>query len=178
MELKRLNFLKALDYPDLMSPTVNAMLCNLDAQNSQVALIDSQFSGGKEFCSQYGFLESEGVVCIVVEAIRGDNKSYAMCVASVGHKLNFNSVVRKTLGVRRVSLAPLDYVLKKTKMEYGSITAIGLPQSWPVLIDQDVLKPLQIIIGSGLKKSKLKISTEFLQKLPNVKIVENLASSL
>ncbi len=34
-----------------------------------------------------------------------------------------------------VSVAPLEYVLEKTEMEYGSITPIGLPIEWEILVD-------------------------------------------
>ena len=74
-----------------------------------------------------------------------------------------------------VSVAPLDYVLEKTKMEYGSINPIGLPEDWKLFIDPKVLEVERIICGSGLKKSKISLPSKYLLKLNNVKILENLA---
>lgn len=59
-------------------------------------------------------------------------------------------------------------------MEYGAITPIGLPASWPILINKAVADSEQVIIGSGLRKSKLAISGKTLASLPNTQILEGL----
>lgn len=81
--------------------------------------------GGIDLCQYYEVPEDKGANCVIVEGIRGDNKTMAACLVPVNcKKADFNRVVRKQLNARRVSLAPLDYVLKETNMEYGSITVV------------------------------------------------------
>ncbi len=77
-----------------------------------------------------------------------------------------------------VSVAPLEYVLEQTKMEYGSINPIGLPQEWKIFIDPKVMEVDRIICGSGLQKSKLSLPSKYLLKLNNVEILENLAKEV
>jgi prolyl-tRNA editing enzyme YbaK/EbsC (Cys-tRNA(Pro) deacylase) len=40
-------------------------------------------------------------------------------------------------------------------MEYGGITPLGLPAGWPILIDQAVAQTDTVVIGLGLRRSKL-----------------------
>ena len=74
-----------------------------------------------------------------------------------------------------VSVAPLEYVMEKTKMEYGSINPIGLPKDWKLFIDPKVLEVERIICGSGLQNSKLSLPSKYLLKLNNAEVLENLA---
>lgn len=67
------------------------------------------------------------------------------------------------------------YLLAQTKMELGSITPIGLPREWKVMIDASVLQQATVVIGSGLLGSKLLLSPAVLQDLPNALIVDKLA---
>lgn len=170
-----LNFEPAIRCQDLVSTSVAALLNNWPQKNEineiLVAEIDSNFAGGNDFCSRYGIAFDEGANCVIAEAVRGDKRTFAACLASVGLSLSLNKVVRKTLNARRVSLAPLQEVLERTNMEYGSITAFGLPEDWLILVDSRIASSQRIVIGSGLLKSKLLLP----QKLPNMHFVEGLA---
>ena len=42
-------------------------------------------------------------------------------------------------------------------MEYGGITPIGLPAGWPILIDAAVAAAGPVVIGSGIRGSKIVI---------------------
>ena len=86
-----------------------------------------------------------------------------------------SGVVRKKMGARQVSVAPLDYVLSKTQMEYGSITPIGLPSEWLMFIDPKVLIHKHIVVGGGLVKSKLLIPSKALLDIPNAQVLDGLA---
>lgn len=59
-------------------------------------------------------------------------------------------------------------------METGAITPIGLPESWPILIDKTVADSAYVIVGSGIRNTKLAVSGAFLASLPNATIVEGL----
>jgi prolyl-tRNA editing enzyme YbaK/EbsC (Cys-tRNA(Pro) deacylase) len=55
-----------------------------------------------------------------------------------------------------------DTALSLTGMEYGVITPLGLPKDWPILADKKVLGCHQVIIGSGIRGSKILITTNLL----------------
>jgi prolyl-tRNA editing enzyme YbaK/EbsC (Cys-tRNA(Pro) deacylase) len=146
-----------------------------DKEQFKVCEIDPNYCGGIELCKEYEVNPKMGANCLIIEARRGGNRTLAALIVPVGYKYNMSSVVRKKLNARIVSVAPLEEVLSKTGMEYGSITPVGIPSDWEILIDPMVLENEYIIIGGGLKKSKLYIPSRFLLLLPNAEILENLA---
>ncbi len=54
-------------------------------------------------------------------------------------------------------------------MEYGGITPIGLPGDWPVLVDDAVVAAGDVVIGSGLRRSKILLPAAELLSLPNAR---------
>ena len=58
-----------------------------------------------------------------------------------------------------------------TGMEYGGITPIGLPESWPVLVDEAVAAAPFVVIGSGLRRSKLALSGAALARLKAAEVL-------
>jgi prolyl-tRNA editing enzyme YbaK/EbsC (Cys-tRNA(Pro) deacylase) len=56
-------------------------------------------------------------------------------------------------------------------MEYGGITPVGLPPDWPILIDLNVIDQESVIIGSGIRGSKLLAATDVLASLPNAEVL-------
>lgn len=175
----KLTFESIINRFDLVAPPVKKIAenwqGNTPVEDIWVTEIDPKYMGGIELCEHYGISQNEGANCVVVEAIRGENKTLVACLIPVNCKhADFNGVVRKHLNARRVSLAPLNEVIKKTNMEYGSITAFGLPESWPILIDSSVASLERVIIGAGLQKSKLSLPVKALLELPNVHVLEGL----
>jgi prolyl-tRNA editing enzyme YbaK/EbsC (Cys-tRNA(Pro) deacylase) len=59
-------------------------------------------------------------------------------------------------------------------MEYGGITPLGLPGDWPLLVDKAVADADCVIVGSGMRKSKVAITGRFLAQLPSARVVEGL----
>lgn len=175
-----LHFSSALTQIELLATPVQQCLQNWQASTPvseiEVAEIDPQYLGGKDLCEHYNIAPQYGANCILVEGARGDLKTLAACLVPVNTiKTNFNSVVRKFLQARTVTLAPLDAMLEFTKMEYGSITVVGLPKEFQILIDPTIMQVPHIIIGSGLKKSKLRLPTKVLLELPNSFLLPELA---
>ncbi len=140
-----------------------------------VAEIDSEYMDGIKLCEHYNIDIKTGANCLICECKRGENKSYVALLVPTGYKYNMSSTVRKYTNSRMVSVAPLEYVLEQTQMEYGSINPIGLPQEWKIFIDPKVMKAKRIICGSGLQKSKLSLPSKYLLKLPNAELLDNLA---
>jgi prolyl-tRNA editing enzyme YbaK/EbsC (Cys-tRNA(Pro) deacylase) len=87
-----------------------------------------------------------------------------------------NNVVRKLLDVRKASFAPMAEAVELTGMEYGGITPIGLPPQWPVLVDARVAATERVIIGSGIRGSKIELPGAALGKLPSAQVIEGLAA--
>lgn len=178
---KLLDFKPVIENIDLVPQNIYDVINNWngDENNSDffVAEIDPEFAGGVELCEKYNIDPKYGANCLVVDGIRGDNHTYAVLLVPVGYKYNMSNVVRKELNARMVSVAPLDFVLEQSKMEYGSITPIGLPKEWLLFIDPLVLENERIIIGGGYKKSKLSIPSKALLSLPNAQVLEGLAKT-
>ena len=59
-------------------------------------------------------------------------------------------------------------------MEYGGITPIGLPADWSILIDSKVIATELVVIGSGMRKSKIVLHGEVLKSLSSTLILEKL----
>ena len=76
---------------------------------------------------------------MVIAGKRGDTVSYAACVILATTRADVNGVVRRRLGAKKASFAPMDDAVALSGMEYGGITPIGLPADWPVLVDRAVL---------------------------------------
>ena len=83
-------------------------------------------------------------------------------------------MVRRRLDARKASFAPLDQTVEDTGMEYGGITPVGLPGAWPVLVDSAVVAAAQVVVGSGLRRSKLVLPGEAVAALPGVEVLTGL----
>jgi prolyl-tRNA editing enzyme YbaK/EbsC (Cys-tRNA(Pro) deacylase) len=165
----------ALDQPDLLAPPVAAALRAVSwADQVQVAAIDPALSDTAEFCAAYGIPLEESVNCVIIAARRGGEVSYAACMVTATTRANVNGLVRPHLGARKASFGPVDVVTALTGMEYGGITPVGLPGSWPVLVDDRVAKLPTVVIGSGIRGSKLWLPGRLLAELPGGEILPGL----
>lgn len=131
------------------------------ADATMITKIDPQLKGGDDFCNSYGVSRSNGANCVILEATKGDKKWYVATLTPVGAKMDIGSSLRRYLNARRVSMAPLNYVLEQTGMEYGSITVVGLPKDWLVLIDSRLTDIDELFIGSGKERSKMRLKGKF-----------------
>lgn len=177
MEIKigKLNFESVLEHKDLVAESTFETISSLhNNDNIGVVEIDPNFSDTVPFCEQYQTEADKVANCVVLEAKRGDRSWFAACVVSSDTKADVNGLARRTLDARKVSFAPMEKAVSETGMEYGGICPIGLPGSWPILIDKSVADLEYIVIGSGIRKSKIAISGKTLASLPNTKVLENL----
>ena len=173
-----LHFEPAVNRPDLLPPGIIRLLKNWQGSNPVediwVTPIDPQYADSAKFCEHYGVDPQEGANCVIAVATRGENRTFAACLIPVSCRADLNNAARRALGARRVSFAPLDEVLRETGMEYGGITPIGLPESYPILIDSRIAAMERLVVGGGFRKSKLSVPGKILSELPNAVIVENL----
>ena len=69
----------------------------------------------------------------------------------------------------------VDEAVDATGMKYGGITPIGLPAEWPVLVDRRVAETAVVIVGSGVRRSKILLPGALFERLPGVEIIDGLA---
>ena len=167
----------ALDRPDLLAPPVAEFLSSWShAASVDVAAIDPDLADTAAFCARYDVGLDVSANCVVIAARRGDDVRYAACVVLATTRADVNGVVRRHLDARKASFAPMDDAVALTGMEYGGITPPGLPPQWPVLVDPSVLAAGDVVIGSGVRRSKLVLPGRLLAELPAAAVVDGLAS--
>ncbi|MCW2607336.1 MAG: YbaK/prolyl-tRNA synthetase associated region [Frankiales bacterium] len=173
--LGRLALVPALDRPDLLAPPVLTALQSHDL-GAQVAEIDADLADTAAFCQAYDVRPEQSANCVVVAGKRGEEVRQAACVVLATTRADVNGLVRKRLDARKASFAPREQTVETTGMEFGGITPVGLPAGWPVLVDARVLDAGLVVIGSGLRRSKLVLPGERLAELPGVEVVEGLGT--
>ena len=140
-----------------------------------VAPIDPDLADTTAFCDAYEVGLDVSANCVIVAGKRGGDVRYAACLVLATTRADVNGVVRKLLDVRKASFAPMDEAVALTGMEFGGITPIGLPADWPILVDARVAATPQVIIGSGVRHSKIELPGAALGLLPNAQVVDGLA---
>ena len=165
----------ALSRPDLLAPAVEAALGKLPwADQVRVAQIDPALADTAQFCEAYGITLEESANCVVIAAKRGSAVTYAACMVTATTRADVNGLVRRHLGAKKASFGPMDTVTSLSGMEYGGITPIGLPDSWPVLVDDLVAKSPTVVVGSGIRGSKLWLPGHLLAELPAAQVLPGL----
>jgi prolyl-tRNA editing enzyme YbaK/EbsC (Cys-tRNA(Pro) deacylase) len=116
--------------------------------------------------------------CVVVGGSRSGQERIAACVALATTRVDVNRAVRKRLDVRSASFLPMDRAVEETGMEYGGITPVGLPKSWSLYVDARVIQQPVVIVGSGIRASKLVLPGRLLADIPGAEVVDDLALEL
>ena len=175
IRLGTLEIVPAKSRLELVAPPTKAALGHMpNAELVGVAEIDPNLSDTAAFCAHYEVGLEQAANCVIVEAVRGERRRLAACMVLGNTRADVNGIVRRTLDARRASFAPMEEAVEKSGMEYGGITPIGLPADWPILIDSAVAASDYIIVGSGIRKSKLIIPGKVLAALPNATVIEGL----
>ena len=170
-----LSFNPALSQPHLLAAPVAAALGDWPvADEVLVAEIDPALADTAAFCERYGVSPTESANCVVIAAKRGSEVMYAACMVTATTRADVNGLVRRHLGAKKASFGPMDTVTSLSGMEYGGITPIGLPESWPVLVDDLVAKSPTVVVGSGIRGSKLWLPGHLLAELPAAQVLPGL----
>ena len=103
-------------------------------------------------------------------AAAGDPAPWVLVLAT--DRADVNKTVRKHLGVRKISFADQPSTEKATGMTSGGITPIGLPADWPGLVDRAVAEAEWVVIGGGVRGSKLLVSGAELAALPQAEVLD------
>lgn len=175
-----LRVVPAREHYDLLAEPVAKACAALeedDLARIGVAEIDPDLADTAEFCAAYGSPLELSANCVVVAGKRSGQVRYAACLVPATTRADVNGVVKRTMDVRKASFAAMDDAVSLTGMEYGGITPFGLPEGWPVLVDPAVASAPAVVVGSGLRRSKIITPGAVLAGLPDAETVPDLGRS-
>jgi prolyl-tRNA editing enzyme YbaK/EbsC (Cys-tRNA(Pro) deacylase) len=164
----------ALRRRDLLASTVTAALdvWDEDAQaDVLVAEIDPALADTRAFCKRYDVRLDQSANCVILAARRDGRTWFAVCVVLATTRADVNGVAKRHLGASKISFAGMEQATRESRMEYGGITPIGLPAGWPILVDERVANADGVIVGSGVRRSKIWLPGQALARLPNAVVL-------
>lgn len=170
-----LTSLPALDRSDLVATPVAAGLAGWPgAAEVAVVDIDPDLADTAAMSEAYDIPMTASGNCVVVSGARAGDERIAACVVRADTRADVNTLVRKMLDVRKASFLPMDRAVEETGMEHGGITPVGLPAGWRVLVHDALLEEPVVVIGSGVRRSKLLVPGRLLADLPGAEVVPDL----
>ncbi|HEX7107497.1 MAG TPA: YbaK/EbsC family protein [Acidothermaceae bacterium] len=173
---ERLSAVPALSRPELLAaPVVDALRAWPHGEEVLVTEIDPDLADTAAFCERYGVQLAESANCVIVSGRRGEVTTLAACVVLATTRADVNNRVRRHLDVRKISFAAMDVAVSQSGMEYGGITPVGLPAGWPLLVDRRVVESGDVVVGSGLRRSKLVLPGAVLADAPGAQVLDELA---
>jgi prolyl-tRNA editing enzyme YbaK/EbsC (Cys-tRNA(Pro) deacylase) len=165
----------AREHPDLLAPSVSSALEAGQLPDAQVVRIDPDYADTARLAEAYDVPMEVSANCVIVTGRRAGVEKHAACVVLAHTRADVNNVVRRRLDARKASFASTDFATETAGMEYGGITPVGLPAEWPVLVDTRVVESTYVVIGSGIRGSKLVVPGKALADLPGAEVVDGLA---
>ena len=144
------------------------------ARQAQVVPIDPRYSDTDALNAHYSLDPEATGNCVLVAGKRTGQERIAACVVRATDFADVNHVVKKRIDVRKASFLPVERAVEMSGMEYGGITPVGLPGDWRLLIDAAVADRDTVLIGSGVRRSKLLVPGALLAALPGAEVVAGL----
>lgn len=169
----------ALDSPGLLAEGVHTALAAWAAQDADVAeqvvvcAIDPTLSDTAALTAAYGLEQGECGNCVLVAGKRDGQERLASALVPADTRADVNSAVKRLLNVRKASFLTMERAVADSGMEYGAITPLGLPDAYRVLVDTAV-SGRRVVIGSGLRASKLALPGELLLRWPRAEAIDGL----
>jgi prolyl-tRNA editing enzyme YbaK/EbsC (Cys-tRNA(Pro) deacylase) len=167
------------EHPELVSPTVLEALRSLGLDSVVgVVEIDPALSDTAATRDAYGLTTETLANCVIVTGRREGVERTAACLIPATTRADINGFVKRHLDVRKASFMAREIAVESTGMEFGAITPIGLPAGWPILIDDRVIRTPLVIVGSGVRRSKLIVPGDLFSLLPGVEVIEGLGREI
>lgn len=165
--------------PDLVAaPVLQALDALGQLGDVGVVEIDPTISETAATQEAYGLEAPSLVNCVVVGGSRAGEQRVAACLVPASKRADVNGFVKRRLDVRKASFLPREQAVSETGMEFGGITPFGLPASWALLVDADAVHEAVVVVGSGVRRSKLLVPGTLLSRLPNAVVTDELARPL
>ncbi|MFS0704764.1 YbaK/EbsC family protein [Cellulomonas sp. 179-A 9B4 NHS] len=183
--LGSLTWERAVDRPDLLAdPTAAAVRAWADADPAVadavlVTAIDPDLADTAAMTEAYDLPLEASVNCVLVAGRRAGEEKVAAALVRATTRADVNNAVKRLLDVRKASFLPMDRATAESGMEYGGITPLGLPVGYRVLADAAVATDHPalggvVVVGSGLRRSKIALPGALLARAPGVEVVEGL----
>jgi prolyl-tRNA editing enzyme YbaK/EbsC (Cys-tRNA(Pro) deacylase) len=161
--------------PDLLAgPTFDLLSAEGLLDEVGVVEIDPALSDTAATSERYEVSDECLANCVVVGGKRDGVEKTAAVVVLASSRADINNTVKRMLDVRKASFLPMDDAVRLTGMEFGGITPVGLPVGWPIFVDLRVIESDLVVIGSGVRKSKIILPGKVLARIPGAHIVEGL----
>lgn len=176
----RLDWVPALDRPGLLAPGVRDALEGMARDGAagvakvEVAEIDPDLADTAALVAASGMDMADMANCIVISGTRAGEERVCAALVLGTTRADVNRTVRRSLDVRKCSFMPMDQAVERTGMEYGGITPLGLPTDWQVLVDTAVVDRDLVVIGSGVRRSKLRLPGGMVAGLPRATVLDGL----
>jgi prolyl-tRNA editing enzyme YbaK/EbsC (Cys-tRNA(Pro) deacylase) len=173
--LGNLSAVPAAERQGLMAPHVYAALKSIGLENEVgVVEINPELSDTAATQAEYDLPADALANCVIVTGKREGEERIAACVVPSTRRADINNLVKRRLDVRKASFMSREQAVELTGMEFGAITPVGLPAGWPTFVDSRIQTTPLLIVGSGLRKSKLIVPGGLFEMLPGVEIVDDL----
>ena len=161
---------------DLLAPSTLAALEVADLLDAVgVVEIDPAVSDTATTQEVFGLSMDTLANCVIVGGKREGTERIAACLILATDRADINNMVKRSLDVRKASFLPQDRAVELSGMEYGGITPIGLPQHWPILVDRRVVDTEVVVIGSGVRRSKILLPGQVVSRLAGVRVIDHLS---
>lgn len=157
-------------HPELVAGPVFAAAA--DAPSARVAEIDETLADTAAFCDAYDVAPAASANCVVVEGRRGERVVRAAVMVLATDRADINGVVRRHLGLRKLSFMAPERAEEATGMRHGGITPLGLPPQWPILVDTAVAAAGPVVIGAGIRRAKLLLPGSEVAALPGAEVLD------
>jgi len=178
-QLGRLRTSPVAEHPELVAPAVwSALVAGDLADRVGVVEIDPDVSDTAATQETYGLDADTLVNCVIVTGRRDGEERTAAVLIAAHTRADINGLVKRRLDVRKASFLDREVAVETTGMEFGGITPIGLPAGWPILVDSRIQNTPLVIIGSGIRRSKLIVAGDLFADLPGAEVIADLGREL
>lgn len=120
--------------------------------------------------AKYGIPIEDCANTIVVRYRKAGQEHHAAVITLGSRRIDVNGALKAALQAQRISFASREFVIENSGMEYGGVTAFGLPPTWSVVVDEAVMARTQIVMGAGIRAAKLLLSPSVLAALGHASV--------
>jgi len=172
MWFDKLDLLPAHAHSDMMAAATAAAIAAIP--EAMVFAIDPDDADTMTLTAKLDLPLAASGNAVLVTGFRAGEARHCCCMTPADRRVDVNHAVKQTLDVRKCSFASMDDAVAASGMEYGGITPIGLPAEWPVWLDSFIADLDWVLIGSGIRASKLLVPGASLLRLPGARLVDAL----
>lgn len=180
LSLGTVRWVNALGAPQLLGPVVWKQLETWNQAHPELVAqvfaceIDPELSDTAIMSQNYDIPMEASVNCVLVAGKREGTERTAAVAVRASTRADINGTIKRMLDVRKASFVPMDRAVEESTMEYGGITPIGLPTSWRFVVDGSIDADSWIVIGSGIRASKIALPGSVLVALTGAEVIEGL----